>query len=406
MDVERKLTKARLGLMFDQPFYGYLALSLQMVEKKELFPPTMATDGLRLFYHPDFVEKHTDAELRTVVAHEVGHAAFNHIPRRVAREPWRWNFAADYVDNSMIKQCIDAGDSGMVVIPGWLYDDKYDNMSVEEVYAKLPEEEESQDSGQGKGDKGGKSGKSGKGTLDSHAEWEDYGKGDKGGDNGPDSQAVKEAVEGLEQLWRERVAQAANAARSRGKLPAHLRTLIDGLLQPKLDWRAILRDMITSVAKNDYRWLPPNKKYVHQGLYLPSITGESISVAVAVDTSGSVSDDELREFLSEIHGICSQYDDYTVYLWAADAAVHDYWELTPMETFPKVLSGGRGGTDFRPAFAEADKKAGDFSVFVYLTDAEGPFPDVKPPYPVIFVLTPHHGSTPWGVPAITLPIRK
>ena len=93
--------------------------------------------------------------------------------------------------------------------------------------------------------------------------------------------------------------------------------MIDDFLQPKLDWRSILTDMIVSNAKNDYRLSPPNKKHLWRGFYLPSLQGEKITIAFGIDVSGSISDDEIQEALSEVHGICQQaiYHQH-VFQWA------------------------------------------------------------------------------------------
>ncbi len=156
------------------------------------------------------------------------------------------------------------------------------------------------------------------------------------------------------------------------------------LLQPKLDWKTILRDMITSCGKNDFRMMPPNKEYLWQKIYLPSLMGEEINIAIGIDTSGSISDEEILEFLSEVKGICDAYEQYTIYLFTCDAAIHGSWTLHPFDSLPKVM-GGRGGTSYVPVF-EAAKKLPPFSFLVYLTDL---YPnDSYPPtpyFPVIWV---------------------
>ncbi|GAI22376.1 unnamed protein product, partial [marine sediment metagenome] len=207
----------------------------------------------------------------------------------------------------------------------------WDDKSADWIYNQLPDDP---------------SGGGGQGTLDSHEEWGNWGKSGLGnGDEQEGEGSGVGEVSGLEQQWREATAQASTAARMKGKFPGHLQTLVGGILQPKLDWKTILRDMITSCAKNDFRLVPPNMKHLYRGIYLPGTTSEEINIAVAIDTSGSISDQEIKEFLAEVKGICDAYTDFTIHLFSCDSRIHQRWELHPFDTLPTTFE-GRGGTSF------------------------------------------------------------
>lgn len=405
MDTRKKLTQARLALLFDQPFFGNLALNLNPVEKKNMPMPTMATDGTSLFYDPDFVDKISREQLMAIIVHEIMHCALNHISRRHNREKVRWNLATDFAVNEIIlKSVCNAKGKTVLELPdgclvpgqhpktitgagGVSVDTKeFINQNAESIYSKIPEPETITIP---------------MSTVDSHDEWEGWGNGKgKNGKNGDDKGDEKSGATGgndqkpektseqdeggdidnLEQQWRERVAQAATTARMAGFLPGHLAELVDGVLQPKLDWKSILRDMVTSCAKSDFRIMPPNKKHLWRNFYLPGLTGEEIRIAVAIDTSGSISSEEIHDFLAEVQGICDAYDDYTIYLFACDAAIHGRWEIQPFDELPRVLE-GRGGTSFKEPFAEAEKLP--VTSLVYLTDL---YPNEFPPEPLIPVI--------------------
>jgi predicted metal-dependent peptidase len=314
----------------------------------------MATDGTHLYFHPDFINTIRLEELEGVIAHEVIHCVCNHISRAQKREPKRWNVATDFVTNDLVLK------DGLVLPKGCLIDPQYQGMYAEAIYGVLPVSKQNLP------------------TLDSHGKWEivkQNGKGQPGG------QAID--PQQLEQQWRELVAQASNVARSRGKFPAHMKEVIGDLLQPKLDWRSMLQDVVTSCAKSDFRLMPPNKKHLWRGFYLPSITGESINIAFIIDDSGSIGTEEIRDGLTEVKGICEAYDDYTLHLFTADTVVHDRWELHPFDPMPTVVT-GRGGTDFRPALKEADQLDG-ITAIVYFTDLDGTFPSKAPNTPVIWL---------------------
>jgi len=148
------------------------------------------------------------------------------------------------------------------------------------------------------------------------------------------------------------ITQAASVAKSIGSLPGSLSFIIKDLLEPKVDWRALLAEFLTRQFEPDYDWRRPSKRYVHMGTYIPSImpSQQQGSIAVAIDTSGSISDEELRIFLSELSHLIAQSFIHEVHFYQCDADIKSYevvskWNL-PLEG--KIT--GRGGTDFRPVF--------------------------------------------------------
>jgi predicted metal-dependent peptidase len=331
----------------------------------------MGTDGRHLFYHPDFIKKVSIGELQGVIAHEIGHCILNHLPRMQGREHDRWNVAADLAVNPIILR-------EFKLPSGALQDPQYADKSAEWIYSNLP-----------------MSKTKGQNTLDSHEGWKNFGKDGKDKDaNGQDDPSDNSTQDDLEQEWAQRVAIAANQAKVQGKLPAHLESLIGELLQPKLDWKSLLQDRISSCARNDFRLSPNNKKHLYRGIYLPSIGGEEINIAVGIDTSGSIADEDIRTFLSEVKGICDAYEEYTIHLFFADAAIQKKFELHSFDELPTIAP-GRGGTDFRPVIEEASKL--DVTSIVYFTDGYGSFPDHEPNIPVIWVSTSNGGvKYPWG----------
>ncbi|MFA5153195.1 MAG: VWA-like domain-containing protein [Clostridia bacterium] len=362
-EADKKIAKARVAMIFDTPFFGYLALNLEPVEDKNMTMKTMATDGKHLFYDHDFIMGLDLENLKAIIAHEVGHVILWHLPRMQGRDLEKWNYAADYADNDLIRR-------DFRLPPGCLIPDKdMEGKSAEYNYNHIPDKQ-----------------KNPKGRMDDHSKWGDWGK-DPG--DGQDSQGQ----DSMEVDWREKVAQAATAARMKGKLPGHIGELVDGILQPKLTWQALLRDMVTSAAKSDFRLFPPNKKHLYRGFVLPSITGEEIKVGVGIDTSGSISHDELVIFLSEIKGICDQYENHTIFMWAADTEIDGEWEVHEFDELPKDFK-GRGGTDFRAVCERADTK--EISCLIFFTDLEGTFPDHAPKIPVIWVTVGSCNKAPFG----------
>ncbi len=384
---ETRLQKARIQLLLEQPFFGTLIIYLEPVLKKpeEMQIPTMSTDGTHLYYCEEFVMGLTMDYLKAVLVHEVGHIALSHLSRRGGRIPMKWNWAADFAVNDLIAHTTDNNNRAVFTLPpGVLINQAWHDQSAEQIYGHLPDPP-----GEGGGGGGGKG--SGKGkqyqqgdvpgnTLDDHGEWDNWEK--------------DQSSQQKEQEWKDRVAKASVEARTRGKMPGGWQTVIDDFLEPKMEWKSILMDTVVSNSRNDYRLFPPNKKHLWRGFYLPSMRGEEINIMFGCDVSGSISDDEIHEALSEVKGICDQFSDYTIYLRAFDTEIHNRWELHPFDPVPKVVT-GRGGTDFDEICREAEKTPG-ISTLVIFTDLEAPFPAEVRTCPVIW-LSVSEKKAPWGL---------
>lgn len=136
MDI--RVTRARSQLVMDHPFFGSLIMRMAMAASTTLKDKTMATDGTSIWYHPEFLEEVTAAELLGILVHELFHCILGHHVRRGDRDPDRWNRACDYVVNPMV---LAAG----FVLPKWvLLDAQYAGLNAEQVYRLLEQQEEKQ----------------------------------------------------------------------------------------------------------------------------------------------------------------------------------------------------------------------------------------------------------------------
>ena len=379
---EKRITKARVQLLLRKPFFGFLATHLIPIENNHMLMPTMGTDGEHLYYDSTFIEGCSNTDLQTIICHEVLHAALSHVWRRGEREPIRWNISADSIVNWHLEQQGFNLPDGVIKIP------EAANLSTEEMYLKIKNVE----SIVGK-------------VIDDHGSWgKPIGKGKAGGeskDKGDSSDgsskemtdiatqlaAAEREAKALEEKWKQLTAQARQIEKSQGRGMGSLEELIDELIEPRLSWKEILRNMITSAVKNDYRIIPPNKKHLWRGIYLPSIYGEEIEIGYAVDTSGSMSTGEVKEGLSELKGICDSFQGYKIHMWQCDDGIQQYAELTPYNfDFPKKIR-GRGGTSFCPVFEDIDKKGIRLGCLVYFTDGWGTIPTTRPYYPVVWLIS-------------------
>ena len=329
--VREKLVTARIGLLLRAPFFGNLATRLELVNA-DSWLPTAATDGRKFYYNTEFCNKLKPKELEFLFGHEVLHNVYDHMGRNGDRDRKLFNCAADFCVNAdLIDQRI--GDK----ITPCLYDPKYKGWSAEEVYDDLYEKADKiniQDLLDQMIDE----------HLDGNGDGED-GDGDKDGKGRPRlSQAEKDAIK---DEIREALLQAAQAVGA-SNLPAGVKRLIKDLTKPVVNWRELLEQQIQSTVKDDFSWMRPNRRSWHMDAVMPGMKpGTQIDVCVAIDTSGSISEQDLKDFLSEVKGIMESYDEYKVRVITWDTDVYNPAEYTSdnMSDITDYVPGGGGGTD-------------------------------------------------------------
>jgi predicted metal-dependent peptidase len=379
-----RIQKARTSLILDHPFFGSLLFRLKGRECLSI--PTMATDGVSLFYNPDFVETLNAATLAGTLAHEVMHPALHHHVRRSGRDPKRWNVACDFAINPLLV------DAGLSLPDGVLIDDRFRGLSAEQIYNLLGSESETeQDSSKEDEDDepGGEDSKdetSGRGNSEEpSAPVTEGGIGQVLDAPQPDEDTP--TIEEQAREWDVAVNQATTVARQAGKVPAGLKRTLEGAAEASVDWREMLRRLWSDTIPADYSWLRPNRRHVWAGLYLPGLICEGVGeIAIAVDCSGSVNGRQLRLFEAEVCSILEGQRPQRVHVLYFDSEVQKaetYEAGQPVHLNPV----GGGGTEFSPCFDWLDEHGIQPQTLVFLTDLYGSFPDSAPNYPVIWAST-------------------
>ncbi len=344
-----RITKARVRMLLKHGFFGQIATRLQLVEESGI--PTAAVDGKKFYYNPDFVQKLTDDELVFLVGHEVGHCVWQHFLRRGDRRRDVWNMAGDFVINQIL---VDERIGAQIKAVPILLDNKYRGMASEEVYDDLMANAVKVQA-----------------TLDIHMDGD--GSGDEDGEGKSFGEPLtEEEKKALSDELKEAVLQAAQASGA-GNVPKGFQRLINDITAPKMNWRDVLKIQLNSIIKNDYSFMRPNRKGWHIGAVLPGmLPGDEVNIAVAIDTSGSISELMLKDFLGEVAGIMDQFDAYTVRIFQFDTGV--YGE----EIFTSDLNGdirtyeirGGGGTDFEVIFTHLKKEDVTPNQLIVFTDGE------------------------------------
>jgi predicted metal-dependent peptidase len=335
-DAVEKLITARVGLLLRQPFFGNLATRLQLVDASDWLP-TAATDGRYFYYNIDFVKKLSAKQCEFLFGHEVLHNVFDHLTRREERDARFFNYACDFAVNQILMDERIGEKIDQVQI---CLDAKYRGKGAEEIYDDLMKDVQFIDADEFLKQLGE--------LLDEHMDFDgdSDGQGNKEGKGPP--KYSKEELKKIRDEIKEAMVAAAQASGA-GRVPAALQRFINDLTEPKMDWRQMLRMNIQSIIRNNYSFMRPNRKGWHTGAVLPGMTNdETIDVCIALDMSGSIGDDQAKDFLTEVKGIMDEFVDYSIKIWCFDTDVYNLASFTADNGNDLVnyeIKGG-GGTDF------------------------------------------------------------
>ncbi|MFN5252148.1 MAG: DUF2201 family putative metallopeptidase [Bacteroidota bacterium] len=337
-----KLTKAKVQMILQSPFFASLVLSMQFVEDSSV--PTACTDGKSIIYNPKFIDSLNKEEIVGLLVHEVLHVANLHHLRLQNRDAELFNIAADYTINELIIK------AGFKLPEGGLLDSKYSNKSAEEIYDLLPKDSKKPKYGDFK---------AGKPKTESEKQEE--------------TQRVKTMV-----------AKAATIARQQGKIPAGMDRFVEQLLAPVVNWREVLARFLTDRANSDYSWNRPNKRFYPT--YLPSLQTIPMlgEIVLMVDTSGSIDLKLLNEFSAEVQDICTMMSKPLLVMYI-DTKVASVQTFEPEDHIILKPKGG-GGTDFRPGFTYLETNDISPACVIYFTDGECNSYPSEPDYPVLWAV--------------------
>lgn len=358
-----RLVTGRVALLMWHSFFGNLATRLKLVNADEWLA-TAATDGRNFYYNSRFINMLQAREVEFLFGHEVLHLVYDHLDRRDERNPEIWNVACDYAVNADLKN--HKVGQFITTVP-CLYESKYEKKSANEIYDDLMKDAKSM-------------------SMDDLIDQllDDHMDGDGDGDGGDDADGDKEGNgkrpgkmsaeerDQLRQEIKENVIAAAKAAKGAGHgTPEAVNRLIQDITEPKMPWRELIQTVLTSAIKTDYSFMRPSRRGWHLDAVLPSQTpGEEIDITIAIDTSGSISNSDLKVFLSEIQGIMDSFAGFKIHVFCFDTRVHkpaDY-SSDNLDTIADYEAGGGGGTDFDAIFDYLKREAIEPNRLIVFTD--------------------------------------
>jgi predicted metal-dependent peptidase len=318
---EQRVTKSHIAIMRSKEFCMFAGvLSVGKVKFTDELP-TAATNGRDVMYNPEFIKTLDDKELNYVVLHEALHKVYQHMHlwKKLWKEnPMLANMAADYVVNYAIYEADELSEIAKRPDSA-LFDLAYKGMTTKQIFDMLKRSSDfvKQQAGH-----------------DTH-DWE--------GAEQLSDEEVKETAKQIDQALRQ-------GEIIRGKMQGNKNRSINELLEPKVNWREQLRDFVTATCKNKDRtsWKRPHKRFIGHDIYMPSMIGESIGqIVVGIDTSGSIGDKELSEFLTEVVAICDDVSPSSIELlyWDTQVAGHETYNQGDYKALVQSTKpAGGGGT--------------------------------------------------------------
>jgi predicted metal-dependent peptidase len=369
--IEERLVKSRVKLLRESPFFGTLLLNAPYRITDEI--STAATDGGTLMLNREFMEQQTQPHFQSILLHEVLHMALEHIERMkdvFQLDPMTTNLAADIVVNGIIR------DNHMELPSEAIHDDDLKHLSIREIYSILKQKQQEDPDFLKK-----KYGTDGSDV--NHCLQPGPGRGAAGEKNG-------EGGSGSKPNWKDILNKAATIARSKsfGLRGAGLRRLFNEFLEPTINWRDALYKYITA-SRNDFEGF--DRRMIHQGLYLDDLGGGRIKVVVFIDTSGSVDEELVSEFIAELRFAVNALPQISGELYYFDTELYHQGDIMDILGTPKLMGGG--GTSFVKVMDKLTEHAEEDSTVqtlgIVFTDGYARLDDFEEPEsPVMWCLCP------------------
>ncbi len=347
--------KAKIHLTLNHGFFAEVPLKMKFVE--DVSVGTVGINSTEIRYNPEFVQRLSKNERIAVLAHEALHYLHLHHIHGKGKDQDDWNIACDYAINEILIK------EKFQLPADRLYDPKYKNMNAERIYDCIRRDKNQE---QNKNDLSGSDGSESKDKTNGSD-------GNEKGNGKPKPQDWGKVLEPTDDVniaeaeaeAKQMALSAMNTAKAAGNLPGGIEEIINELLEPKQNWKELTLKAIAEKAKNDYNWTTPNRRYIQQGIYLPSLESIELGKVVFVmDTSSSVDRKLLAEFITEIREASSLFN-FPLVAIHCDTKVQKVEEVDEDSVITPV---GRGGTSFTPAFDYVNDNLPETKMLIYFTD--------------------------------------
>lgn len=366
MNAEERITRTKIRIVNGNPFFAYLSLYLKIEEDKLKRIQNNAGMSVNpkgeVFYKKEFVDRITDDELLGVINHEISHLALLHLVRIGRRNNLKWNIATDLIINTMLlnngyslPKGIRASKNQFEVLGVVI--DEIDKKTAEEIYEEMPEIPETKQQKIYV-------------TFDNH----------ETGKEGDEKELTEAEIQRLETEWFNRVQTALVLSQQRGQLPAGLERYIDKLKDVEINWRVFLWKFIQQFIPVDYSWAKRSKKGHALGIYLPDTIKEKIEIIIGIDTSGSIGQEELTKFLTEVINMARTFREIiTMRILFHDVEIQGDYTISNgnVQKIMAMKIKGGGGTSHKFLFDKVKNETKNCQCLVSFTDGYSDIEEIE-----------------------------
>lgn len=390
-----KISQAKARLLVEYPYFGMLASRLELRADDDI--GSFLSDGTELAFNDEYLQGLSLDELGFVLSNGAMHASLAHDERQKGRMSWLWQLATDHAINAMLVE------NGLAVPKMINYEKRFEGLYAEEIYAILQDEikneayddDETNESGYNESNQR----KQERTHSDEQHQDDDRPKMEVDKVNGGAREGALEQNEyrpqhdeTLEEQYRQLLEESLQ--KYLDELPAGLDRFVEIRRSGVIDWRDELRHALDRHYRSDYRVLPPSKRLLYMGTYLPALDSQRLRLVIAIDSSGSVDEALLGTFVAEVESLMLTFQEHEIELVVCDSKIHSRQTFQSGDQLEYRLKGG-GATDFRPVFELIDTDLPFTRLLLYFTDMQGRFPQEEPTYEVLWI-TASETTPPFG----------
>jgi predicted metal-dependent peptidase len=408
MNIEDRIVKAKIKLHKKNPFFSYLVLHLNFIHDEKINTIGVNCKG-DVHYSEKFLNSLDDDELMAMICHETTHIIFNHLIRRKNYNTEIWNIATDIITNQiLLDNDFKLHKSGIIPhnnrvdiygvkiddIRGKTSEEIYEIMdnNVQKIEIKqcigidvhiLGDKDSDNFADSDKNNKCNKTCSVKKNSIEENPEQKNE-EIEKNSGNFPENDKIPN--------WERVLTEAVQYAKNQGNEPHGIDRYVDSLLNPVENWRSILYKHIIKEIPYDYNFSLPSRRSQSIGVYLPRIKKETIDIFIAIDTSGSISETELKEFLTEISEIIKSFVNIRITIMSCDYKIHEIYEFTSLNAYDllKLNLKGRGGTSFQEPINYIRENKPHARLLIYFTDGYGDKPNLDNiAFKILWIITKH-----------------
>jgi len=355
--LQQKISQAKTKLLLEYPYFGTLASKIELLQNDDI--EAFKSDGKSIEYRAEYLQELSVEELEFILANGAMHTSLAHQNRKNKRSGWLWQMATDLAINDMLVQ------NGLSLPQRAQYRKRFSGMYAEEIYAQLQDDIL---------------------RADEDLEYEAQDADDVEPNDTPKDSQEQDLQEEIlaEQLFAQEALSLLIKEVKNGDEPKSIERFFSFTPLGKIDWREELRSAINRYLQDQFVLIPPSKKLLYEGIYLPSSISETFRLVIAVDSSGSVDETLLNTFLGEVNLLMEVVQNYEIDLLVCDDKIQQHASFLSGETLACKIVGG-GGTNFVPVFEYIQTELIDTQLLLYFTDLDGKFPKERPNYEVKWI---------------------